>query len=431
MGQSYKARITRVIAMPRVACGICLFVYWTLAGADVHAALTLSEVEHLSLGTDPQVAAEKARADALRDNAVADGQLPDPKLTMGVFNLPLDDFSFSDEPTTQWRTGVHQAFPRGRTLRYKRKQTEWRASAEDARAENEQRSVLRDVRLDFLELYYHLEAYDVVSDSRDLFAQLVDITQAHYASGRVSQQDVIQAQLELSRLDDRATRIQSEVDISRAALAKWINGKAWLPVARSFPELSSLPGKESLQSLLSSHPIVVSESARVESANQGVEIAREQYKPGWQVGVEYRKRFGDDPDGSDRSDMMAAMVTVDLPLFPEKRQDRRLAASQREVEAARFTRSDQLRELKEMLDADYARWIRLGERQSLYQSQLLRDATANAQASLKSYQSGITEFTTLMRARITELDVRLDDLRVRVDRAKAQARLLYLLGEGQ
>jgi hypothetical protein len=43
----------------------------------------------------------------------------------------------------------------------------------------------------------------------------------------------------------------------------------------------------------------------------------------------------------------------------------------------------------------------------------------------------VTEFTTLMRARITDLDVRLDDLRIRVDRAKAQASLLYLAGEDQ
>jgi outer membrane protein TolC len=129
--------------------------------------------------------------------------------------------------------------------------------------------------------------------------------------------------------------------------------------------------------------------------------------------------------------MMAAMVTVDLPLFPAKRQDRRLAASLQEAEAASLTRADRLRELRAMLDTDYASWQRLGERASLYETQLLVEARANVQASLNAYQSGVTEFSTLMRARITDLDVRLDDLRVRVDRAKARARLLYLAGEAQ
>ena len=76
-----------------------------------------------------------------------------------------------------------------------------------------------------------------------------------------------------------------------------------------------------------------------------------------------------------------------------------------------------------------ANWLRLGERADLYSNQLLGEASSNAQASLNAYQSGVTEFTSLMRARITDLDVRLEELRVRVDRAKAQASLLYLAGE--
>ena len=129
--------------------------------------------------------------------------------------------------------------------------------------------------------------------------------------------------------------------------------------------------------------------------------------------------------------MMAAMITVDLPLFPDKRQDRRLSASVQQVEAAQLMRDDRMRELREMLETNYTNWQLLGERAALYESQLLKEATANAQASLSAYQTGVTEFTTLMRARITDLDVRLDDLRIRVDRSKAQARLLYLAGEDQ
>jgi outer membrane protein TolC len=169
----------------------------------------------------------------------------------------------------------------------------------------------------------------------------------------------------------------------------------------------------------------------VNAMKQDIRIAQEQYKPGWSAGIEYRKRFGDDPDGNPRSDMMAAMLSVDLPLFTGNRQDRRLAASIADTEAAELRRDDKLRELQRMLATDYADWQRLGERSALYQEKLLREATANADASLHAYQSGVTEFTTLMRARITELDVRLDYLLIRVDRARAKANLLYLAGEDQ
>jgi len=418
-------RFARQAAVP-----VALLVL-ALTAPPGQAALTLPEAERLALADDPFIAASQARAQALGEAAIADGQLPDPSLKAGISNLPLDTLDIDQEPMTQLVLGLQQAFPRGNTLRYRQRQTEWDATSEQARAEDNTRKVIRDTRISFLELYYQNQAHQIVGTTRDLFAQLVNITQAHYGSGSANQQDVLSAALELSRLDDRATGIRNQEEQFRAALMKWIGEAARQPVDAAFPGLPALPGKTALEAALEQHPAIRIETAQLESRKQGIRIAREQYKPGWNVGLEYRERFGDNPDGSDRPDMMAAMVSVDLPLFTEKRQDRRLAASQQQSEAARLVRADRMRELRESLESEYANWQRLGERQALYETRLLREADANAIASLKAYQSGVTEFTTLMRARITELDVRLQDLRVRVDRAKAQARLLYLAGENQ
>ena len=395
------------------------------------AALDLDETVRLALVDDPAIKAMQTRASAISDAAVADGQLPDPKLRTGIYNLPVDDFDIDREPSTQLRLGLVQDFPRGDTLQYKQQQTEWLAQAEKANSEITGRKLVRDVRKHFLELYYQVQAEQVVRESRKLFAQLVDITQAHYGTGRVSQQDVLRASLELSRLDDRTTRILNEADKGRAALMKWIGDAALLPIDDHFPELPTLPSKAEIATTLPEHPLIRTETAKLEASKRKIRIAGEQYKPGWSAGLEYRKRFGDDPDGDSRADMMAAMVTVDLPMFTKNRQDKRLSASVQMTESAQLTRDDRLRELKLMLDTDYANWSRLGERATLYDGELVRDAAANVQASLKAYQSGVTEFTTLMRARITDLDVRLQDLRIRVDRAKSQANLLYIAGEAQ
>ena len=415
----------------RHAVQTLVFIFLAAAASSARPDLTLTEVERLALTDDPAIGALQARSQALQDAAVADGQLPDPKLKTGIYNLPLDTFDIDKEPTTQWRVGLVQSFPRGKSLQYKQRQTEWKAIAEQANAEAGTRKVIRDVRKEFLELYYQVQAEQIVMETRELFAQLVDITQAHYATGRVSQQDVLRASLELSRLDDRTTRIRNEADKDRAALAKWIGDAALLPIDKHIPVLPAPPARGEISTTLPEHPVIRAETAKLEASNQDIQIAREQYKPGWSAGLEYRKRFGNDPTGDDRADMMAAMVTLDLPLFPKNRQDKRLSASIQQGDAIQLSRDDKLRELKQMLDAEYANWQRLGERSVLYESQLLKESTANAQASLNAYQSGVTEFTTLMRARITDLDVRLDDLRIRVDRAKAQASLLYIAGENR
>ena len=106
----------------------------------------------------------------------------------------------------------------------------------------------------------------------------------------------------------------------------------------------------------------------------------------------------------------------------------RLAARQREVQAAIHRRDDRLLELQRQFQSHYARWQRLGERVEHYGTKILPLAEQNAEASLQAYQSGVTDFTEVMRARLTELDSRLQSLRLRIDRAQAQSELLYLGG---
>ena len=146
------------------------------------------------------------------------------------------------------------------------------------------------------------------------------------------------------------------------------------------------------------------------------------------VDVTYGIRDGDNIDGSERADFLSAMLLVDIPIRQKRRQDRRLAASHHAANAAVDTRAATLRQLRTMLDDGYASWQRLNQRLERYDKSLLDLADANIEAAFNAYQSDRGDFTQLMRARISELDTRLNALRLRVDRAQAQARLMYLAG---
>ena len=392
-------------------------------------ALSLQQAEQLALEADPLIMSYKASSRSYDAEATANGTLPDPKLRLGMFNVPLDTFSTSEDPSTQLRIGIQQEFPRGDTTDLKQQQSKWLAQAAMAQAEDQRLQLLMNVRDTYLNLYHEIEAGSIVNETRALFLKLVKITEDQYAAGRANQQDVIHADLELSRLDDRATKIQGNEDEYRAYLAQWVGDVAWQDIDSNLPVLPDVPDNIEINQLLTRHPAVMVETARVEASRTMIEVTRQDYKPGIGAFVEYRKRFGENPDGSDRSDMMAAMVTVDIPLFTENRQDKNVAAREESTNAARYSRDDKLRILKRTLDKDRVVYRRLGERELIYKNKLVNSATSNAEASLNAYQSGVTEFTTLMRARIMELDVRLDNLRIQMDRLRAQARLLYITGE--
>jgi hypothetical protein len=83
------------------------------AGRDV--PLTLAAAEDLALDREPGQVALEARAEALDEQAVAAGQLPDPMLRVGLANYPLQSGGFSTEAMTQAQLGIRQSFPPGKS----------------------------------------------------------------------------------------------------------------------------------------------------------------------------------------------------------------------------------------------------------------------------------------------------------------------------
>ena len=393
---------------------------------DSDEYLYLADAERTALQNDPQVAAALARARAFTEQSTAAGQLADPQLKLGLFNLPIDDFDYKKNPTTQFRLGVNQKFPRGDTLKLKTLRDEWLSNAENAMAEVNARSLLRDIRQIWLDIWYQQSAQLVIQENRELFQQLVLITEGQYAAGRAIQQDVIRADLELSRLDDRLLNSSRAEKGLRGRLMRWIGSKGQLALPKEKPVLAAPANTEAILTGLSEHPALLQKSAQLEAQERSVDIAREQYKPGWSLGGEYRQRFGEDPDGSNRDNMIAVMATIDLPVFTAKRQDKQLAAAQEKADAVWLSRQDMLQKLQSEYYWRMADEEELQQRLKLYNDYLLRDAKANAEAALQAYQAGVTEFTTLMRASITELDVQLQALRVQVDLLKNHAHLQWL-----
>ena len=117
---------------------VVLLLGWVDRGVSSESQpLTLDEAVATALTTeDPEFARFTARAEALENRAVADSQLPDPKITGQVANVPVDSFEFDQEGMTQaLRLGLRQEFPAGKTLKVRGEQRRAEAEAERARRE--------------------------------------------------------------------------------------------------------------------------------------------------------------------------------------------------------------------------------------------------------------------------------------------------------
>lgn len=401
----------------------------TAAGNAIADSLTIEEAGRLALENDFTLKAIDARSQSMSELAIATEKLPDPQLKLGFANLPTDSFNLGQEPMTQTVIGVRQMFPRGQSRSLNSRRVNESVARNDAEAEDRRQQILLAVREAYIRIYLHQEREKILRQSLVVFSDLAEITRDYYSSGRAHQQDVVQTQLELARVEERLARIQQQEEQERARLAERIGADAYRELDPQWPEIDQPDPAQKIIETLPDHPRLRAWQHEIAKYKTSEEIARQAYKPGFAVDLAYGGRGGQNPDGSDRSDFLSVFVTMDIPLFTKDRQDRQLASSIADTSAKQFARDDIYRSMKARVEEYTATMMRERERLGMYDEFLLPQAEFNAEAAFEAYQDAVDDLTTLMRARIGEYELKLSHAALRADEITTRARLLYLQGD--
>ncbi len=391
--------------------------------------LTIDEASQLALKNDYTLRAIYARSESMSELSVATESLPDPQLKLGFANLPTDTFNLGQEAMTQAIIGVRQQFPRGQTRSLSGTRINESVARNNAEAEDRKQKLQLAVREQYTRIYLHQEREKILRQSQLVFADLAEITRDYYASGRAHQQDVVQTQLELSKVEERLAGIQQQQEQARARLAEWIGAEAYRELEPQWPLIKQPESAQQIISDLPGHPRLRAWQHEIIRSKTSEEIARQAYKPGFAVDLAYGGRGGQNPDGSNRSDFLSVFVTMDIPLFTKNRQDRVLASSIADTSATQFARDNIYRSMKARVEENSATLLHERERLGLYEELLLPQAEFNAEAAFEAYQDAVNDLTTLMRARIGEYELKLSHAALRADEIITRARLLYLQGE--
>ena len=412
----------------RNLCAVTLFLF-SGVNAVVAAELTVEEAGQLALQDDYALQAIQARKQSMSELSVAAEKLPDPKLRLGFANLPTDTFNLGEEPMTQTVIGVQQMFPRGQTRSLNSERLNESVARQDAEADDRRSQVLLAVREQYTQVFLQREREKILQQSVAVFTDLAGIIRDYYATGRAHQQDVVQAQLELSKVEERLVAIRQQEQEARARLAERIGANAYRELEPAWPQIDPPPPAAQIISGLAGHPRLRALQHEIAKSKTTEELARQAYKPGFGVDLAYGARSGQNLDGSDRSDFLSVFVTMDIPLFSRNRQDRELAASIADTSATEYARDDVYRSMKARVEEYAGTLASQQERLNLYQDNLLPQAAFNAETAFEDYQDAVGDLTTLMRARIGEYELKLSHAALRADEIITRARLLYFQGE--
>jgi len=385
------------------------------------AELALAEAERLALEQAPWFAHHRSNVEAAAERVVYESRLPDPQLVVGALNVPTDSYRLNQEDMTMTMVGVRQSFPPGDTLALKGQRAQKELTREQAKLEAERRNLLKQVRQTWLEIHFQEESLRLLQATQRLLQKQLEAAEGRYRAAGDMQQSMLRARQALARVNEREPMVKAQIARARATLGRWIGAAAAEALPATRPGLPvPAAGFDPAQ-----HPDWLASEAMQGAARLEVDMAREEYKPGWMVDLSYGFRRPM-PDGTERPNMVTAMVTVDLPVFRSKRQDRRLAEKQALESGARHETEDKRRELEAMHTAARAEYDALSARAKIFEEQLLPALRRETQVTVAGFARDQIEYRD---AQMKTLEAEQEYARLRADQAKTQAELLYLTGE--
>jgi outer membrane protein, heavy metal efflux system len=358
-----------------------------------------------ALRTNPGLAQSQARAHAMAEIPSQAGALPDPRLTLGALNVPVDTYKFDQEPMTQKQVGISQEFPYFGKRGLREKSAAQEADVAALEVKETRLRLIRDVKSVWWNLSYLDRALEIVQRNREMLRQFVSIAETKYKVGRGLQQDVLLAQLELTKLFEMEIQLRGKRRGQEARLNALLNRPSDMTVhlPSSVTEDLPPPGTEPelLREAMEVRPMLLARRSQLEAARARLDLARKDYAPNIMVNAAYGFREGKNANGTDRPDFASLQLSLNLPLYAGAKQSKAVAQRVSELTEREFALQDSQQQVQAEIARNLADYERARTQTELFKAGIIPLASQTVSSMLAGYQVNKVDFLNLIRAQIT------------------------------
>lgn len=358
----------------------------------------LKELIQEALENNPKLEAAVQRALSAEKTIPQAGALPDPQLTFGLSNLPVNSFSFDQDPMTGKVIGVMQMFPFPGKLSLRTDIAEYEATAVKYQQEEIRNQVIRMVKQTYFDLYTVDRAFETTEKNKALMEQFVHVAETKYAIGSGLQQDVLRAQVEISKLEDDLIMWEQKRLSVAAMLNALLYRPANTPFDKTLPELK-LPDRPITifppGSIEQNRPLLKAWNQRIQKAEIAVKLAERDIWPNFTVGASYRQR-NDLADGRQMTDLFSATVSLNIPLYFERKQKAKVAEKELNFNATKAEYENVKINVLSEIESILAELERNRKRVELYKGGILLQAQQSLESAHAGYSVGKVDFLTLI-----------------------------------
>lgn len=357
--------------------------------------------------------------------------IPDPMLTLGLVNMPINSFSFTQEPMTGKSIGLTQAFPFPGGLSAKSDVIAMDTLIVEQEIEDLENEIRKNVSTLYFSLQLVREEMFLAKESKQLLKQISEVVKSKYEVSETSLQNIIQVEVQITRIQDR---IESLIGKENGIIA----------------ELNALLIRESNSSLITAEivrPTFVSYSSNslIKAANEhrpflkGIQLSERKsklmekaadynYYPNFQVGMQYTNRDYSSVTGQNWNDFFSVVVGITLPLGYGSKYSSQVQEAQYLQILYKDQYSSSIQTLNQSFGKILAKIDELQKRDKLIEKSLLPQAEQAFKASLADYKVGRIDFVNVINAENDILKIKTDLIKVRTEYSKNVVQLNFLVG---
>jgi outer membrane protein TolC len=381
--------------------------------------LQLQKLVSEAMERNPEILAARRAIDAKRARVPQARAWPDPKVSFSYAGNPLPFTLMPADPSSARELMAEQEIPYPGKTRLRGEVAAREADAESLAYEGVWRRITADVKEAYFGLYFIDQSLLILGKNRELLQTLAKIAEIRYSVGKAAQQDVLKAQVEVSKLAERQTMLEQARETLRAQL----NSLRDLPVDAPV----GIPGEvrptvlpyvlsDLLAAAQSNYPVLKQQQTMVEGNRLTVDLARREVRPDFSLGYLFMQRTA-------QPSMYGITFSTTLPIFRRNKQNQAIAEAAANLDSSRRMVENELTTLRYRVKQEYLQAQAASDLLTLYSKAILPQSSLTWESALSNYQVGTTDFLTVLSNFTTVLDYQLAYQEQLANHEKALARL--------
>jgi outer membrane protein, heavy metal efflux system len=374
---------------------------------------------------NPQISAADHGVRAARQMAPQLTTLPDPKFTYQQFSVgsPKPFAGYTNSDFAYIGVGASQELPYPGKLRARGTVAERDVDTKQAEVEVTKTSIADAVKADYLQLAYLQQTLGILRQNEAVLDQLIQDATAHYQVGQGMQQDVLQAQVNRTKIVKEITMHHQLMGQTQAHLKGLLSRDQGSPDIVT-EDLIATPLQRTSDELLAAvrqnNPQIQLDASSIRKQDAQLVSAKREGKPDFEVGYMYQN--------TDRKYRDYYMFTFDVRFPRKKRVNAEIAeATEKRSESQQTLNAHLQQQLAEVLDG-YVKAASDEELLKEYREGLIPQSDAAYRAALSAYASNREQFIHVLSYFTDTLNLKLEYVETIVDHEAALAHLESLTG---